>query len=195
MKLKRMLDGKTVLNVNQIHGFRKPTSNEHSLLEEYLIKEIQRTKRSMIVCLSIYGLLAICMLISSIMRLVSSEERFTGDNIAGYFLTFFFCWLGWVFVKIVLRCNKREQAVRDGEYQVLECKAAYLNYNIENTHGVAVTIVNKVEEYCRQTFVVGMKTAELCKVNMDTPLLLVDCSGQQWLVCEKTLREDKYNMK
>lgn len=156
----------------RLTGFRRPTVSEQQKVAEHIKRTYARNFRPMTFWNSFFTVIAAMFLLN---LLGLSGERALGANIIyGIFFLVF------AVAAFLTRLSKKKgkgilKKVAAGEYQVMECKAYDVSYNVALMSTAGIKIVNDRGQYCGSDFLVDKGIARECEKDKNTRLLLVKC--------------------
>lgn len=187
-EVKNPFEGKEKIQLHELKGFREPTERECDLITDYLVHEIRIAKRGHTGLLIGYTLIVLIVAgIVSVSKIDDPMERFLTVFILGLFLAL---WCS--MVHAISEYGREIRAAKAKKYKVLDCKAVSLTIDAAEDSTVKAWITDGSGNYCWRPLILDRVTANLCKSNMDTPLLLIKCRTEFRLQSETSLKERKY---
>lgn len=155
-------------------GFRPPAKAEQEGAIGYIKKRFAGTLRAMSLGTAFFGVMAG----SSLLTFVSGfRERSLGENVVTAVLLAVsaaaVCW--------IRACRKQKQMilrkVAAGEFQVAECTVYQVSFNVDLVSEADVKIADSLGQRCDFKFVLDAETAEKCKKDNNTKVLLLKCGN------------------
>lgn len=156
----------------RLAGFRRPTAQEQQKVAEHIKRTYARSLRPIAFWNCILSVIA-AMLLLNLLGL-SGERSLGGNIIYGVFF------LAFAAAAFLTRLSKKKgkgilKKIAGGEYQVMDCRAFDVSYNVVQMSTAGVKIVNDQGQHCGSTFLIDKGIARECEKDKSTRLLLIKC--------------------
>lgn len=171
----------------QMSGFRDPTASEHRAIARHVRNTYAKSLRPMVFWQYFFTTAAAMFILN---LLVFSADKPFGANVIYAVFAIVSAAAACLTTASLKKGRIVLQKVRDGEYQVMECRAYEVSYNAEQVSTGAVKIVNERGQYCEADFCVDKGIARICEKDIDTKLLLMRCGEDFYDIL---LRKDTEN--
>lgn len=155
---------------NELTGYRLPNQWEKKKIQEYMLKELARLKRSILIGTVLCGTVEICLIITLVTGFSDSP---LGLNIVWTTIAVIFM-MGFVTLLRRMRWNRRYiENIRTGSFQVMDCKAYEANPDADIVEGGTVKIHNEQGQYSSDSFTSDFESVKMCRENPSVWFLLM----------------------
>lgn len=151
-------------------GYRQPVQWEKKRIQEYMLKELARARRSILIGTVLCGVAEACLFIILVTGFSGSP---LGLNIVWATMALVFM-MGFLTLLKRMQWNRRYiKNIRTGSFQVMDCKAYEANPDADIVNGGTVKIYNEQGQYSRDSFTADFESVKMCSENPSVWFLLM----------------------
>lgn len=155
---------------NELTGYRLPTELEKKKIQEYMMKELARIRRSIMIGTVLCTVVESCLIITLITRF--------SDSPLGLYIVWttmaIILMMGFLTLLKRMQWNRRHiENIRTGSFQVMDCKAYEANPDADIVDGGTVKIYNEQGQYSRDSFTADFESVKMCSENPSVWFLLM----------------------
>ena len=155
---------------NELTGYRLPAEWEKKKIQEYMMKELARLRRSIMIGTVLCAVVESCLIITLITRF--------SDSPLGLYIVWttmaIILMMGFLTLLKRMQWNRRHmENIRTGSFQVMDCKAYEANPDADIVEGGTVKIYNEQGQYSRDSFKADFESVKKSSENPSVWFLLM----------------------